>query len=170
MSLPKLSVTRPVTTLMALVSVLVLGGVAWSRLPLAFLPEVDAPFIGIQIPYPNSNPTQIEKEITKLEALANPLEGEASEMRVKRLAMLKRNRRTVTESTRRRGDMKAKLENCAITLQNMKFDLLRLKTGHESWQRVTSIAEAAMQLAREVDSAIYVGDEMSRLQRPATRG
>ena len=65
MNLPKLAVGRPVTTLMALVSVLVLGGVAWSRLPLAFLPEVDAPFIGIQIPYPSSNPTQVEKEIAK---------------------------------------------------------------------------------------------------------
>jgi HAE1 family hydrophobic/amphiphilic exporter-1 len=65
MNLPKLAVTRPVTTLMVLVSVLVLGGVAWSRLPLAYLPEVDAPFIGIQIPYPNSNPTQVEKEIAK---------------------------------------------------------------------------------------------------------
>ncbi|MFL6202929.1 MAG: efflux RND transporter permease subunit [Thermoanaerobaculia bacterium] len=60
-----MAVRRPVTTLMALVSVLVLGGVAWSRLPLAYLPDVDAPFIGIQIPYPNSNPTQIEKEIAK---------------------------------------------------------------------------------------------------------
>jgi hydrophobic/amphiphilic exporter-1 (mainly G- bacteria), HAE1 family len=65
MNLPKLAVHRPVTTLMVLVSVLVLGGIALSRLPLAFLPEVDAPFIGVQIPYPNSNPTQIEKEITK---------------------------------------------------------------------------------------------------------
>jgi HAE1 family hydrophobic/amphiphilic exporter-1 len=60
-----MAVKRPVTTLMALLSVLVLGGVAWSRLPLAYLPDVDAPFIGIQIPYPNSNPTQVEKEITK---------------------------------------------------------------------------------------------------------
>ena len=65
MNLPRLAVNRPVTTLMALVSVLVLGGVAWSRLPLAFLPEVDAPFIGIEVPYPNSNPTQVEKEIAK---------------------------------------------------------------------------------------------------------
>ena len=48
--------------------------------------------------------------------------------------------------------------------------MLRLKTGNESWQRVTSVAEAAMALAREVDSAIYVGDELARLQRPATRG
>lgn len=51
--------------LMLLLSVVVLGGIALTRLPLAFLPEVDAPFIGIRIPYPNSNPSQIEREIVK---------------------------------------------------------------------------------------------------------
>ena len=65
MNLPELSVRRPVTTLMALLSVMVVGGIAMARLPLAFLPNVDVPFIGITIPYPNSNPTQIEKQITK---------------------------------------------------------------------------------------------------------
>ncbi|MFP5287513.1 MAG: efflux RND transporter permease subunit, partial [Thermoanaerobaculia bacterium] len=76
MNLPKLAVHRPVTTLMVLVSVLVIGGIALARLPLAFLPEVDAPFIGVQIPYPNSNPTQIEKEITKpVEEVLSTLAG-----------------------------------------------------------------------------------------------
>jgi HAE1 family hydrophobic/amphiphilic exporter-1 len=65
MSLPTLAVRRPVTTLMILISVLVVGGIALARLPLAYLPEVDVPYIGVEIPYPNSNPTQIEKEITK---------------------------------------------------------------------------------------------------------
>src|SRR2546425_85014 len=65
MSLPELSIKRPITTLMILVSVMVVGGIAMARLPLAFLPNVDIPFIGITIPYPNSNPTQIEKQITK---------------------------------------------------------------------------------------------------------
>jgi len=65
MSLPELSIKRPVTTLMILLSVMVVGGIAMQRLPLAFLPNVDLPFIGITIPYPNSNPTQIEKQITK---------------------------------------------------------------------------------------------------------
>jgi hydrophobic/amphiphilic exporter-1 (mainly G- bacteria), HAE1 family len=64
-SLPGLAVRRPVTTLMLLVSILVLGGVASQRLKLSFLPDVDAPFIGIQVPYPSSNPTQVEKEIVK---------------------------------------------------------------------------------------------------------
>ena len=65
MNLPRLAVHRPITTIMMLVCVLVIGGIAMSRVKLAFLPEVDAPFIGVQVPYPNSNPTQIEKEIAK---------------------------------------------------------------------------------------------------------
>ncbi len=65
MSLLRLAVTRPVTTAMILVSILVLGGIAAARLPLAYLPEIDIPFIGIQIPYPNSNPQQVEKEIIR---------------------------------------------------------------------------------------------------------
>jgi len=64
-SLPRLAVERPITTAMLLLSILVFGGIALTRLPLAFLPEVDVPFIGVQIPYPNSNPLQIEKEIAK---------------------------------------------------------------------------------------------------------
>jgi len=65
MNLSDVSVRRPVTTLMVLLSVMVVAGIAMARLPLAFLPGVDIPQIGITIPYPNSNPTQIEKQITK---------------------------------------------------------------------------------------------------------
>ena len=60
-----LAVRRPVTTIMVLLSVMVVGAIAISRMPLAFLPEVDAPFIGIRIQYPNSNPSQVEREIVK---------------------------------------------------------------------------------------------------------
>lgn len=65
MNLPKLAVDRPITTAMLLISVLVMGGIALAELPLAYLPEVDAPFIGVQVPYPNSNPQQVEKEVIK---------------------------------------------------------------------------------------------------------
>jgi HAE1 family hydrophobic/amphiphilic exporter-1 len=65
MSLPHLAVHRPVTTAMLLLSVLVIGGIAAFRLPLAYLPEIDVPFIGVQVPYPSSNPQQIEREIAK---------------------------------------------------------------------------------------------------------
>ncbi len=65
MNLPQLSVRRPITTAMLLVSVLLVGAIALNRLPLAFLPELDAPFIFVDIGYPNSHPRQIELEITK---------------------------------------------------------------------------------------------------------
>ncbi|HEU4521708.1 MAG TPA: efflux RND transporter permease subunit, partial [Thermoanaerobaculia bacterium] len=65
MNLPKLAVSRPITTIMTLLCVVIIAGIALSRMRLAFLPEVDAPFIGVQIPYPNANPWQIEKDITK---------------------------------------------------------------------------------------------------------
>ncbi|HVR43912.1 MAG TPA: efflux RND transporter permease subunit [Thermoanaerobaculia bacterium] len=65
MSVPELAVRRPVTMIMLLVCIMIIGGIAITRIPLAFLPEVDAPFIGVRIPYPNANPWQIEREIVK---------------------------------------------------------------------------------------------------------
>ena len=112
----------------------------------------------------------MEKEIAVLESQANPLDTAASESRVRRLALLKRNRRAAAEMEKRRGELSAKLETCALALQNLKFDLLRMKSGTQTWQHVTSVAEQAMALAREVDSVVYVGDAMARLERPALRG
>ena len=76
MSLSDFAVSRPVATLMILASIIVMGGIAVAKLPLAFLPAVDAPFIGVLIPHPNSNPTQVEKEITKpVEEVLSTLSG-----------------------------------------------------------------------------------------------
>ena len=76
MQLPRLAVKRPITTAMLLISVLVLGGIAIARLPLAYLPEIDVPFIGVQIPFPNSNPHEVEREIVKpVEEVLSTLAG-----------------------------------------------------------------------------------------------
>ncbi len=76
MSLPALSVRRPITTAMILASILLVGGIALFRLPLAWLPELDAPFIFIEIPYPNSHPQQVEREITRpVEEVLSTLSG-----------------------------------------------------------------------------------------------
>ncbi len=65
MSLPKLAVNRPVTTAMVLLSLLVLGGISFTRIPLAFLPDVDFPGVFVTVPYPNASPRQIEREIVQ---------------------------------------------------------------------------------------------------------
>ena len=113
----------------------------------------------------NVSADRIEKEISLLESQANPLDRAGSEDRVRRLAALKRQRRTVADLARRRGEMNGKLESCALALQNMRLDVVRLRTGTnaESWQHITSVADQAMALAREVDNAVYVADEMARM-------
>ena len=109
----------------------------------------------------------INREVERLEAQANPLDVQASEERIRRLAYLKRQRRSVSEVVSRRDAAASKLESCRLALENMRLDLLRLRAGGQSHEHMTLLAEQAMNLAREVDSAVYVQDEMARLRAPA---
>ena len=65
MTLPELAIKRNVTTLMIIVSLVVLGTVALTRLPLAFLPDIEQPFLFVRVPYPNASPEQIERMIVR---------------------------------------------------------------------------------------------------------
>jgi hypothetical protein len=104
----------------------------------------------------------LEAEISHLEGQANPLEA-GSEERVRRLAFLKRQRRSVKDVGDRRNAVAAKLETCSIALRSMKLDVLRLRAGSQTHQHVTSLALDAVALAESVDSALYVADEMSKV-------
>ena len=64
--LPAFAMDRPVTVLMLLLSALVLGAVAYVRLPLSLAPEsLDNPFLFISMPYPSSDPREVERKIAK---------------------------------------------------------------------------------------------------------
>lgn len=65
MWLTRLAVRRPITVTMGLVSLLVIGAISLSRLPLNFLPQAEFPFIGVQVPYANGVPEQVERDITR---------------------------------------------------------------------------------------------------------
>jgi hydrophobic/amphiphilic exporter-1 (mainly G- bacteria), HAE1 family len=65
MTLPELAIKRPVTTLMVLVSLLTMGAVAVTRLPLAFMPDIQAPELFVQVPYPSASPEQVEHMIVR---------------------------------------------------------------------------------------------------------
>jgi serine/threonine-protein kinase len=114
---------------------------------------------------------QLEAEIARLEGDANPLDVEASETRVKRLAFLKRQRRGLADVVGRRRQIAGKLETCASALASMKLDLNRLAVGTQTFQNITSLANEAMSLARSVDHVLSAADEVGRLtaDRPEPR-
>ena len=116
-----------------------------------------------------SGGASLEAEIVRLEELANPLDR-GSEERVRRLAYLKRQRRAVKDVNERRDAVAAKLDTCAIALEQLKLDVLRLRAGSQTHQRVTSLALEAMALAENVDSALFVADEMARVTDRPGRG
>jgi HAE1 family hydrophobic/amphiphilic exporter-1 len=65
MTVAEFSLRRPVTTIMFFVSMLVIGLVAAFRLPLEQFPEISFPFVGVQLPYPGSTPTEVERTIIR---------------------------------------------------------------------------------------------------------
>lgn len=65
MNLTQSCLKRPVTTVMIFVCFVAIGIIVSQLLPLEFFPDLDVPYIGIQIPYPNSTPEEIEREITR---------------------------------------------------------------------------------------------------------
>lgn len=65
MSLAELSLRRPVTAVMAYVSMMVMGIIATQRLPLEQFPEVNLPFIFVNLPYPGSTPEEVERTLVR---------------------------------------------------------------------------------------------------------
>ncbi|MBW8367363.1 MAG: efflux RND transporter permease subunit [Arenimonas sp.] len=65
MSLAELSLRRPVTAVMFYVSLVVIGLIASFRLPLEQFPDVNVPFILVDLPYPGSTPEEVERTITR---------------------------------------------------------------------------------------------------------
>jgi HAE1 family hydrophobic/amphiphilic exporter-1 len=65
MNLTETSLKRPVTTLMIFACFIVIGIISSRLLPLEYFPDLDAPFVGIDFPYPGSTPEEVERQITR---------------------------------------------------------------------------------------------------------
>lgn len=65
MSLAEFSVKRPVATTMFFLIVILLGGIAFTRLPIDLLPEVSYPSLTVSTSYENVGPQEIEDLITR---------------------------------------------------------------------------------------------------------
>jgi len=56
---------RPVTVLMLFASAVMIGLLAARLLPLEYFPELDAPFVMVEVPYPGSTPEEVEQQIVR---------------------------------------------------------------------------------------------------------
>ena len=61
----KFSVKKPLTVFVAVIAVLVLGVVAYTRMTPDLLPNMDFPYVMIMTTYPGASPEKVETEITK---------------------------------------------------------------------------------------------------------
>jgi hydrophobic/amphiphilic exporter-1 (mainly G- bacteria), HAE1 family len=110
-ALPRFSVTRPVTVVMILLAILVVGYIAYSRIPVALFPEgYEQNSLGVFIPYPNTAPRDIEEKITR------PVEGAVGTMpHVKRIVSFANNGVSFTRVEFQNG---TDLKNAYATLRD----------------------------------------------------
>jgi hypothetical protein len=104
----------------------------------------------------------VEKEITTLESQANPLDYRASEERVRRLALLRRERRALVEVSRKKSEAQEKLDSCRQLLRSMRLELVRFRTGGLNAQPtgLTMVTQQAQSVVREMG---YLSDANAEL-------
>ncbi|MDL1980818.1 MAG: efflux RND transporter permease subunit [Deltaproteobacteria bacterium] len=65
MKLPEIAVRRPVTTIMVFAALVMIGTVAFFKLNLDLLPDIEPPAVSVITPYPGASAVDVESEVTK---------------------------------------------------------------------------------------------------------
>ena len=65
MKITEFSLRRPVTSIMIFVSFVVVGIISSRMVPLEYFPDISFPGAYISVPYPNSTPQEVERNITR---------------------------------------------------------------------------------------------------------
>jgi len=64
--LPNFAMKKPVTVIMIFVALLVIGYISYDQISVELMPAgFTPPFLGVWVPYPNSNPQEVEEQIAK---------------------------------------------------------------------------------------------------------
>jgi tRNA A-37 threonylcarbamoyl transferase component Bud32 len=87
----------------------------------------------------------------------------------RRVSLLERQRQTVAELSRRQEILAAQFESCVLAMQNVRFDLLRMRSAgvSEALSDLTQATQQARALSFDVDAAIGAASEIRRLTRDA---
>jgi HAE1 family hydrophobic/amphiphilic exporter-1 len=60
MNLPEISIRRPVTAVMAILSIIVIGGVCFTRIGIDFFPDIEFPNVALVTTYEGAAPEEVE--------------------------------------------------------------------------------------------------------------
>jgi serine/threonine-protein kinase len=84
------------------------------------------------------------------------------EERARRIGLLERQKNQMAELRSRRDQVAANLESCILAMQNVRFDLLRLKSAGVGavLGDLTNATQQARALSRDVDGAIAAASEI----------
>ena len=79
-----------------------------------------------------------------------------------------RQRQTIIDLRGRRGQVASHLESCVLAMQNVRFDLLRLRSAGVAavLGDLTQATQQAKALSRDVDNAIAAAGEIREAMRP----
>jgi serine/threonine-protein kinase len=83
----------------------------------------------------------------------------------RRLALLRRQRTTLHDLLERRRTLLEQLESASLTLQNLKFDLLKLRSAgvDSAFEDVTSATREARALSRDIGHLLDAADDVRKL-------
>ncbi|WP_363796857.1 efflux RND transporter permease subunit [Lysobacter firmicutimachus] len=116
MSVAEFSIRRPVTIIMAFVSMFVIGLIAAVRLPLEAFPSISFPFLVVQMPYAGSTPEEVER------TLLRPTEDALS---------------TMTGIKRMQGEARA--DNASVVIEFADWDRDVAIAASEARERIDAI-------------------------------
>lgn len=72
----KIAISRPITTLMYVVTLMIFGFIAFKSMPTSLYPNIDFPIVTIKTVYPGAEPQTMESQVTdKIEEAISRIEG-----------------------------------------------------------------------------------------------
>jgi serine/threonine-protein kinase len=109
-----------------------------------------------------SSLTTLDQRIASLRAEAGPQPSSEQE---RRIALLDRQRASIGELTERREVLAAQLESAGLALQNLRLDLLKLRSSGlgSAIEDVTNATQEARALSRDIGHAVDAVREVKRL-------
>jgi serine/threonine-protein kinase len=107
-----------------------------------------------------------EPALTSLDERVRALEAQPADTETaRRLDLLHRQREVLAELVKRRARVEGQFESCVLAVQNVRFDLLRLRSASvaEVLNDLTSATQAARALKIDVEAAIDAAGEIKEL-------